>query len=266
MIKSFWYSSLHLITFGAINNRIVPILTQTCINMKGQLYLIPNTLGESSIERNLPAETIEIIRSIKYFVVENIRSARRFLKKVDRNIEIEELTFYVLDKHTNINDIPSFLKPIADGKHLGLLSEAGCPGVADPGADVVQLAHEQKVRVIPMVGPSSILLSVMASGLNGQSFAFNGYLPVKKDEVGKYIKHLEERSIREKQTQLFIEAPYRNTKLLQELIHSCRPQTRLCIACDITLETEFIQTKTIAQWKGKVPDINKRPAIFLILG
>ena len=234
--------------------------------MKGNLYLIPNTLGESPIERNLPKDTIEIIRSISFFVVENIRSARRFLKKVDNAIEIDKLTFYVLDKHTNPNDIPGFLKPLLEGKNLGLLSEAGCPGVADPGADVVKLAHEKNFNVIPLVGPSSILLSVMASGLNGQSFAFNGYLPLKKGEVGKHIKHLEERSIREKQTQLFIEAPYRNAKLLQELLIACRPQTRLCIACDITLETEYIQTKTIAQWKGKVPDINKRPAIFLILG
>ncbi|MBK3519690.1 SAM-dependent methyltransferase [Carboxylicivirga marina] len=234
--------------------------------MKGQLYLIPNTLGESPIERNLPQDTIDIIRSIKHFVVENVRSARRFLKKVDKNIDIDDLTFFVLDKHTNPNDIPGFLKPAYNGNKLGLLSEAGCPGVADPGADVVKLAHENKVQVIPLVGPSSILLSVMASGLNGQSFAFNGYIPLKKGEVGKHIKHLEERSIREKQTQLFIEAPYRNIKVLQEILAACRPQTRLCIACDITLETEFIQTKTIAQWKSKLPEINKRPAIFLILG
>jgi len=234
--------------------------------MKGKLYLLPNTLGDSPIEKNLPQETIDIIRSIKYFVVENIRTSRRFLKRVDKAINIDELTFYVLDKHTNPNDIPGFLKPTLDGNNMGLLSEAGCPAVADPGADVVKLAHEKKVSVIPLVGPSSILLSVMASGLNGQSFAFNGYLPLKKGEVGKYIKHLEERSIREKQTQVFIETPYRNMKMLQELLTTCRPQTRLCIACDITLETEYIHTRTIAQWKGKLPDINKRPAIFLILG
>ncbi|WP_430809595.1 MULTISPECIES: SAM-dependent methyltransferase [unclassified Carboxylicivirga] len=234
--------------------------------MKGKLYLIPNTLGESPIERNLSTDTIDLIRSVKYFVVENIRSARRFLKKVDKAIDIDELQFFVLDKHTNPNDIPGFLNPLFDGHNLGLLSEAGCPGVADPGADVVYLAHTKNVQVIPLVGPSSILLSVMASGLNGQSFAFNGYIPLKKGEVGKHIKHLEERSIREKQTQLFIEAPYRNTKLLQELVNACRPQTRLCIACDITLDSEYIQTKTIAQWKGKLPDINKRPAIFLLLG
>lgn len=234
--------------------------------MKHPLYLIPNTLGESPIDKNLPPDVVDTIKSIKHFVVENIRSARRFLKKVDKTIEIDELTFFVLDKHTNPNDIPGFLKPINDGYKLGLLSEAGCPGVADPGADVVKLAHEKKIQVIPLVGPSSILLSVMASGLNGQSFAFNGYLPLKKGEVGKFIKRLEDRSIKEKQTQLFIEAPYRNMKLLNELLIACRPQTRLCIACDITLETEYIETKTIAQWKGKQPDINKRPAIFLILG
>ncbi|TRX70689.1 SAM-dependent methyltransferase [Carboxylicivirga sp. M1479] len=234
--------------------------------MKGQLYLIPNTLGESPIERNLPKDTIDITKSIKHFVVENIRSARRFLKKVDKTIDIDDLTFYVLDKHTNPNDIPGYLNPLLNGINMGLLSEAGCPGVADPGADVVKLAHQKKIQIVPLIGPSSILLSVMASGLNGQSFAFNGYLPLKKGEVGKHIKHLEERSIRENQTQLFIEAPYRNIKLLQELLLACRPQTQLCIACDITLETEFIQTKTVAQWKKQMPDINKRPAIFLILG
>lgn len=233
--------------------------------MKGQLYLIPNTLGDSPIERNLPNETIEIVKSIKYFVVENVRSARRFLKKVDRNIEIDELTFYVLDKHTKPNDIPGFLKPLTDGINMGMLSEAGCPGVADPGAEIAKLAHEKNIRVIPLVGPSSILLSVMASGLNGQSFAFHGYLPVKKGEAPKAIKSLEDRSRRDNQTQLFIEAPYRNTRMLQDIIQTCGPKTRLCIACDITLETEYIVTKTIAEWKGKLPEINKRPAIFLIL-
>ncbi len=233
--------------------------------MKGQLYLIPNTLGESPIERNLPNETIALIKSIKYYVVENIRSARRFLKKVDKAIEIDDLTFFVLDKHTKANDIPSFLKPLSNGINMGMLSEAGCPGVADPGAEIAKLAHEKNIRVIPLVGPSSILLSVMASGLNGQSFAFHGYLPVKKGEAPKAIKALEERSRRENQTQLFIEAPYRNASMLQHIVQTCGPKTRLCIACDITLETEYIVTKTIAQWKGKLPDINKRPAIFLLL-
>lgn len=233
--------------------------------MKGQLYLLPNTLGESPIEYNLPSDVIEIIKSIKFFVVENVRSARRFLKKVDREIVIEELTFFVLDKHTKTNDIPSFLQPLLEGRNMGMLSEAGCPGVADPGAEIAKLAHEKNIRVVPLVGPSSILLSVMASGLNGQSFAFHGYLPVKKGEAPKAIKDLEERSRRENQTQLFIEAPYRNMRMLQDIVQTCGPKTRLCIACDITLDSEYIVTKTIAQWKGKLPDINKRPAMFLIL-
>ncbi|MCU4176662.1 SAM-dependent methyltransferase [Carboxylicivirga sp. N1Y90] len=233
--------------------------------MKGQLFFIPNTLGDSPIERNLANETIGIIRSLKYFIVENVRSTRRFLKKVDKSIDIDTLTFFVLDKHTKVEDLPTFLKPLLDGNNMGMVSEAGCPGVADPGADIAQLAHERNIRVVPLVGPSSILMSVMASGLNGQSFAFNGYLPVKKEEVPKTIKMLEERSRRENQTQLFIETPYRNMRLLEDLLRHCNPKTRLCIACDITLETEYIVTKTVAKWKGSLPDINKRPAIFLIL-
>ena len=185
---------------------------------------------------------------------------------MNSDINIDELTFFVLDKHTKPYDIPSFLNPIDQGHSIGLLSEAGCPGVADPGADIVLLAHNKKIRVIPMIGPSSILLSVMASGLNGQSFAFNGYLPVEKGDAIKTLKMLEDRSIKEKQTQLFIETPYRNLKILEDIIATCRPQTRLCIACDITTENEFIKTMTVAQWRKNKPDINKRPAIFLILG
>ncbi len=234
--------------------------------MSGQLYLVPNTLGDSPINRNLPQEVITTIETLKYYIVENVRSARRFLKHVNSDINIDELTFFVLDKHTNPNDIPSFLNPIDQGHSIGLLSEAGCPGVADPGADIVLLAHNKKIRVIPMIGPSSILLSVMASGLNGQSFAFNGYLPVEKGDAIKTLKMLEDRSIKEKQTQLFIETPYRNLKILEDIIATCRPQTRLCIACDITTENEFIKTMTVAQWRKNKPDINKRPAIFLILG
>lgn len=233
--------------------------------MKGMLYMVPTTMGESPIETNLPADVIATIRELKYFIVENLRTARRFLKKVDAEFDIDGATFFVLDKHTNPNQVPGYLEPLLNGHHMGMMSEAGCPGVADPGADIAKLCHEKGIRVVPMVGPSSILMSVMASGLNGQSFAFHGYLPVKKGEAPKAIKQLEDLSRREKQTQLFIEAPYRNQKMLQEIVATCNPQTRLCIACDITLDTEYIVTKTIAQWKGKLPDINKRPAIFLIL-
>ncbi|NPA37427.1 MAG: SAM-dependent methyltransferase [Chlorobi bacterium] len=233
---------------------------------KGNLYLIPNTLGDSPIEYNLPQTNIDIIRDLKFFIVENIRTARRFLKKVDRNINIDELTFFLIDKHTKPDKYPSYLVPAQEGHSIGVLSEAGCPGVADPGADVVKIAHKKNIRIIPLIGPSSILLSLMASGMNGQNFAFVGYLPVKKGETAKAIRDVEQRSIHQKQTQIFIEAPYRNAKLLQDILSYCKPQTQLCIACDITLETEFIVTKTIAEWKGNVPDINKRPTIFLIQG
>ncbi len=234
--------------------------------MKGTIYLIPNTLGESPIEYNLPAENIGLINALKHFIVEDIRTARRFLKKVNKAIDIDTLTFFVLDKHTLQQDIPTFLVPAHNGLDMGIISEAGCPGVADPGADVVAIAHQMNLKVVPLVGPSSILLSLMASGMNGQNFAFNGYLPSGKGENIKVIKHLEERSIREKQTQIFIETPFRNTKLLQDLLFALRPSTRLCIAADITLNTELIVTKTVAQWQGKLPDLSKRPAIFLIQG
>lgn len=234
--------------------------------MQGKLYLIPNTLGESPIEFNLPADNIALIKSMKYFIVENERTARRFLKRVDKDIDIDELTFFLLDKYTRREDLPRYLNPIKAGQSIGIISEAGCPGVADPGADVVKLAHEKNIRIIPLIGPSSILLSMMASGLNGQSFTFHGYLPLKKGETAKTIKGIEEISIRDNQTQIFIEAPFRNDKLLEDLISACKPSTRLCIACDITLESEFIKTKTIAQWKEKQPKLHKRPTIFLLQG
>ncbi len=237
---------------------------QTGEHAKGALYLIPNTLGDSPVEYNLPETNIGIIRELKYFIVENIRTARRFLKKVDKAIDIDSLTFFLIDKHTRADEYPSYLKPAFEGNSIGVLSEAGCPGIADPGADIVKIAHEKNLRVIPLIGPSSILLSLMASGMNGQNFAFLGYLPVKKGETAKAIRDVEQRSAHLEQTQIFIEAPYRNAKLLKDIIAYCKPQTRLCIACDITLETEYIVTKTIAEWKKKLPEINKRPTIFLI--
>ncbi len=233
---------------------------------QGILYLIPNTLGDSPVEYNLPQYNIELISELEFFIVENIRTARRFLKKVDRDIDIDTLTFFLIDKHTKPDAYPSYLAPIAEGHSIGVLSEAGCPGVADPGADVVKIAHEKNIKVVPLIGPSSILLSLMASGLNGQNFAFLGYLPVKKGETAKAIRDVEQRSIHMKQTQIFIEAPYRNAKLLKDILVYCKPATRLCIACDITMESEFIVTKTIAEWKKNVPNINKRPTIFLIQG
>ncbi|WP_423127183.1 SAM-dependent methyltransferase [Gaoshiqia sp. Z1-71] len=228
------------------------------------LYLIPLTLGESELHTVIPTHHREIIHSISHFIVENIRTARRFLKKTDPSIDIDSLRFYELNKHTDKNQLHAYLEPIKAGLHVGVMSEAGCPGVADPGADVVRIAHEKGIRVIPLVGPSSILLAMMASGMNGQNFAFNGYLPIKKDEKAQQIKLLEKRIYAENQSQLFIEAPYRNLQLLDDLLNYCQPQTRLCIACDLTLETEFIRTRTIGEWKTQKPDIQKRPTIFVL--
>ncbi|WP_372776766.1 SAM-dependent methyltransferase [Mangrovibacterium sp.] len=228
------------------------------------LYLIPITLGESELNTVIPVSHRETILSISHFIVENIRTARRFLKQVDREIDIDSLHFYELNKHTDKNQLQAYLEPVKQNFHIGIMSEAGCPGVADPGADVVRIAHEKNIKVIPLVGPSSILLAMMASGMNGQNFAFNGYLPIKKDEKSRQISFLEKRIYSENQSQLFIEAPYRNMQLLEDLLQTCQPHTKLCIACDLTLETEYIKTQTIAEWKRSKPDIQKRPSIFVL--
>lgn len=229
------------------------------------MYLLPVTLGDTEIDNVLPSYNREIIRQIKFFIVENVRSARRFLKKVDRDINIDELTFYLMDKHTDAAKMASYLKPLEEGNAMGVISEAGCPAVADPGADVVAVAQRKNLRVIPMVGPSSIIMSVMGSGFNGQSFAFNGYLPIEPAERTKRIKQLETRAYTEDQTQLFIETPYRNHKMLEELLRTCKPSTRLCIASGITCAEEYIHTHTIAEWKKiKLHDLGKIPTIFLI--
>jgi 16S rRNA (cytidine1402-2'-O)-methyltransferase len=232
----------------------------------GNLYLIPTTLGDSDTGRVIPIEVAAIVKGISYFIVENIRTARRYLRKLDPLMIIDDLHFFELNQHTDIRIIKTYLNPIAEGFDVGIISEAGCPGVADPGAEVVKYAHIQQIKVIPLVGPSSILLSLMASGMNGQNFAFIGYIPVKSAERIKAIKEIEKRSFLENQTQLFIEAPYRNSPLINDLIHTLNDQTRLCVACDLTLETEYIKTQTVAQWKKGIPDLNKRPAIFLIEG
>ena len=228
------------------------------------LYLIPTTLGESALDTILPAHNAEIVSSLKYFIVENIRTARRFLKKVNHEINIDDLTFFELNQHTSPEEISTFLKPMSEGKDTGVISEAGCPAVADPGADVVAIAQQRNYAVKPLVGPSSILLSLMASGFNGQSFAFLGYLPISQLDRVKALKKMESRIYSENQTQIFIETPYRNMKMLEDILSTCQLTTKLCIAADITLETEFIRTKTIKEWKALKPDLNKRPCIFLI--
>lgn len=230
------------------------------------LYLIPTTLGESGTTHVIPSDVSAIVKKINYFIVENIRTARRYLRKLDPLADIDGLQFFELNQHTDSRIIEEYLNPIFEGFDVGIISEAGCPGVADPGAAVVKHAHIKQIRVIPLVGPSSILLSLMASGMNGQNFAFIGYIPVKPAERVKAIKEIERRSGNEKQTQIFIEAPYRNTPLLNDLVNTLNDQTRLCVACDLTLETEYIKTQLVAQWKKGIPDLNKRPAIFLIEG
>ncbi|MGM9759564.1 MAG: SAM-dependent methyltransferase [Parabacteroides sp.] len=232
--------------------------------MQATLFLIPVTLGETEHRRVLPAYNREVILQLKHFIVENVRTARRFLKKVEPSIVIDELTFYELNKHTSPEQVAGYLAPMAHGESMGVISEAGCPAVADPGADVVAIAQRKRYKVVPLVGPSSILLSVMASGFNGQSFAFHGYLPIDASERAATLKRLEGRIYAENQTQLFIETPYRNNKLAEELIRSCRPSTKLCIASDITCEDEYIQTRPVKEWTGQVPDLCKKPTIFLL--
>lgn len=228
------------------------------------LYLIPVTLGDTPIEKVLPPYNKDVILTIKHFIVEDIRSARRFLKKVEQSIDIDSLTFYPLNKHTSPEELSGYLKPLIGGQSMGVISEAGCPAVADPGADVVAIAQRKGLKVVPLVGPSSILLAVMGSGFNGQSFAFHGYLPIDSGERAKKLKMLEQRACTEKQTQLFIETPYRNHKMVEDILQNCRPQTRLCIAANLTCEGEYIKTRTIKEWQNRVPDLSKIPCIFLL--
>ncbi len=229
-----------------------------------KLYLVPNVLSEGEWQNVLPAQIFLILTETKFFIVENVRTARRFMKHVNREINIDDCTFFELNKYTKKADIPSFLKPTKDGFDVAIISEAGCPGVADPGADVVKIAHQKGIKVVPLVGPSSILLALMASGLNGQKFAFNGYLPVKQNERSRAISALEKKAKNEKQTQIFIETPYRNNQLIEDVLKTCSPSTLFCIAADVTGENEFIITKTIHEWKNKTPDLHKVPAIFLM--
>ncbi len=231
--------------------------------MKGKLYLIPSTIGDTPVTHVIPPLNLSVINEIKHFIVENERTARRELIKMGIETPIDDLEFFVLNKHTRSEDIPEFLK-IAETSNLGLLSEAGVPAVADPGSEIVALAHQRNIEVIPLIGPSSILLALMASGLNGQNFAFVGYLPVQKHERIKRIRQLEQRSKAENQSQIFIETPYRNNQLLEDILFACTPPTRLCIAADISTENALIRTDQISTWKKKKPDLNKRPAIFIL--
>ena len=234
------------------------------IEMETALYLIPVMLSDEPLDKVLPAYNLQIVKEIKYFIVENVRSARRFLKKCDRTIDIDSLTFYTLDEHTRPEEIGDYLNPLIEGNAMGVISEAGCPAIADPGADVVAMAQRRGLKVVPLVGPSSILLSLMASGFNGQSFAFQGYLPIEAGERIKRIKQLEQRVYAEGQTQIFIETPYRNHKMIEDLVRTCRPHTRLCVAADISCPDESIRTLSLGEWAKTKYDYQKTPAIFLL--
>lgn len=230
----------------------------------GILYLIPNTLGQNNIDNVLPSYNISVAKNLRHFIVENVRSARRFLKMLDRDIVIDDLSFYELNRHTPPDRIAELLLPIYEGHSMGIISEAGCPAIADPGADVVAIAQRKNIRVVPLVGASSIILSLMASGFNGQSFAFVGYLPIDKKARIQRLKQLESRASSERQTQIFIETPYRNNQLVQDMVATLKPDTLLCIASELTIDTESVKTLPIAEWAKQQIDINKRNTIFLI--
>ncbi|GFD76303.1 S-adenosylmethionine-dependent methyltransferase [Tenacibaculum sp. KUL113] len=232
--------------------------------MKGKLYLIPTTLGDTEPLEVMPLSVKKVVEQLDYFIVENEKSARRFIKRITPTKSQPSLGLMLLDKYSDDLETKNYLDVCEKGISVGLLSEAGVPAVADPGASIVKLAHQKGIQVVPLVGPSSILLAIMASGMNGQSFAFNGYLPIDKSDRKKAIKDLEKLSKEKNQSQLFIETPYRNEKMLDDLRATLSPDTRVCVACDITLPTEYIKTLTIKEWKHVKTDLHKRPAIFII--
>lgn len=233
-------------------------------NPKGKLYLIPTTLGESDPMDVLPQTVKRAIDFIDHYIVENEKTARRFIKAVNAQKVQAELKISLLNKHTEVSEHNAMIKPCLEGINVGLMSEAGCPGVADPGAVIVKIAHEKGIQVVPLVGPSSILLAMMASGMNGQSFAFNGYLPIDKNDKKSALKNFEKMSSDKNQSQIFIETPYRNNKLLEDILSALQPNTHLCIAADITLPTEHIKTLRVADWKKTKVDLHNRPTIFII--
>lgn len=234
--------------------------------MTGTLYLIPSPISQENIDWVLPVAVQQCVAELRYFIVEHPKTARQFLKQIGSKQPLQALQMQILNEHTSSKELPELLKPLLEGSDVGLLSEAGCPAVADPGAELIRLAHKRNIAVTPLVGPSSILLALMASGLNGQRFAFHGYLPVESVARAGKIVELEKLSISLRQTQIFIEAPYRNQKLLEQLVSVCRDTTELCIASHLTFSSEMIATKSVREWRNSLPDINKIPTIFLLNG
>lgn len=232
--------------------------------MKGKLYLIPLPLAEDCLECTIPAAVAPLAKRLKHFIVESEKISRRYLKKLDRSIHIDELQFHLLNEHTPESESRNMLKAALLGEDVGLMSDAGCPAVADPGALVVALAHQLGIQVVPLTGPNSILLTLMGSGFNGQCFAFQGYLPVDKVKRKQRLLALEAESRQKKMTMLFIETPYRNNQMLETLLQSCHPDTRLCIGTDLTAETELLQSQSVKAWQKAVPDLHKRPTVFAL--
>lgn len=231
--------------------------------MKGRIWLIPVTLGGDNYEDVIPGKVLEVTRGLRYFIVENLRSARRFLRLIDRYFPIDESVFYELNEHTPDADVSHFLEPIFNGHDIGLMSEAGLPGIADPGARIVAEAHREGITVTPLSGPSSIIMALIASGMNGQNFTFNGYLPVKPAERAAKLRELEKKA-HEGFSQIFMETPYRNQTMLESIFTVCNQNSLLCVAADITLPSESIRTMKISQWKKNVPELKKRPVIFVL--
>ena len=230
---------------------------------KGILYLIPSLLSEENADV-IPAETRGILYSLDHFVVENEKTARHFLKAVQYPKPLQDASMHVLNEHTKAEEVNGLLKPLLEGKNIGIISEAGCPAVADPGSDLVRIAHSKNIEIIPLVGPSSLLLALMASGMNGQCFSFAGYLPKDKNDRSKTIRELEKKVVAKNETQLFIEAPYRNQHLLEDILQVCSPSTLLCLAANLTAASQLVKTKTVAEWKKEIPDIRKMPVVFLL--
>ena len=231
---------------------------------KGKLYMIPNTLGDSELSTVLPAIISETVSELRYFIVENVRNARRFIKKMKADFNIDSSTFLLMDKHANTKEFESYLEPALQGHSIGVISEAGCPGIADPGAALTIIAHRKGIQVVPLVGPSSIFLTLMASGLNGQQFSFHGYLPIDKNQRIKKLKALEQKSMKNHTSHIFIETPYRNEQLLDVMKRTLNPATLLCLGKNITLENEWIKTQTIQNWRKMTVTLHKEPAIFIL--
>jgi len=230
----------------------------------GKLYLIPSSLGGEDLSKIFPQLNLDIVNSLDEFIVEEPRTSRRFLRKIGFTKHFNDVILHILNKHTDETEIAEYLNSCLAGKNVGLLSEAGIPCVADPGANIVKIAHQKEIKVIPLTGPSSIFLALMASGFNGQNFSFHGYLPIEQKARDHRIKQLEKDIYQKDQTQIFIETPYRNMKLLDAILKNCKSETKLCIACDISTDSEFISSKTISEWKRIIPELNKRPVVFLL--